>query len=58
MDDSLNLSRDIFPAACCVLLTCFLSATNTPQLAAGIFYLRIARSSNLGEEQRGCRNNL
>jgi hypothetical protein len=34
----LNLSRDIFPAAGCVLLICFLSTTNTPQLAAGIFY--------------------
>jgi hypothetical protein len=31
--------RDIFPAARCVLLICFLSTTNTPQLAAGIFYL-------------------
>jgi hypothetical protein len=35
----LNLFRDIFPAARCVLLICFLSTTNTPQLAAGIFYL-------------------
>jgi hypothetical protein len=34
----LNLFRDIFPAARCVLLICFLSTTNTPQLAAGIFY--------------------
>jgi hypothetical protein len=33
----LNLFRDIFPAARCVLLICFLSTTNTPQLAAGIF---------------------
>jgi hypothetical protein len=33
-----NLFRDIFPAARCVLLICFLSTTNTPQLAAGIFY--------------------
>ena len=32
-----NLFRDIFPAARCVLLVCFLSTTNTPQLAAGIF---------------------
>jgi hypothetical protein len=39
----LNLFRDIFPAARCVLLICFLSTTNTPQLAAGIFYCRIAR---------------
>ena len=36
----LNLFRDIFPAARCVLLICFLSTTNTPQLAAGIFYFR------------------
>jgi formylmethanofuran dehydrogenase subunit B len=36
----LNLFRDIFPAARCVLLICFLSTTNTPQLAAGIFYWR------------------
>ena len=35
---ALNLFRDIFPAARCVLLICFLSTTNTPQLAAGIFY--------------------
>jgi hypothetical protein len=35
----LNLFRDIFPAARCVLLICFFSTTNTPQLAAGIFYL-------------------
>jgi hypothetical protein len=35
----LNLFRDIFPAARCVLLICFLSTTYTPQLAAGIFYL-------------------
>jgi hypothetical protein len=35
---SLNLFRDIFPAAHCVLLICFLSTTNTPQLAAGISY--------------------
>jgi putative spermidine/putrescine transport system permease protein len=35
----MNLFRDIFPAARCVLLICFLSTTNTPQLAAGIFYL-------------------
>jgi len=35
-----NLFRDIFPAARCVLLICFLSTTNTPQLAAGIFYYR------------------
>jgi hypothetical protein len=34
----LNLFRDIFPAARCVLLICFLSTINTPQLAAGIFY--------------------
>ncbi len=34
---TLNLFRDIFPAACCVLLVCFLTTTNTPQLAAGIF---------------------
>ena len=34
----LNLFRDIFPAARCVLLICFLSTTNTPQLVAGIFY--------------------
>ncbi len=34
----LNLFRDIFPAARCVLVICFLSTTNTPQLAAGIFY--------------------
>ena len=34
----MNLFRDIFPAARCVLLICFLSTTNTPQLAAGIFY--------------------
>ena len=33
-----NLFRDIFPAARCVLLICFLSTTNAPQLAAGIFY--------------------
>jgi hypothetical protein len=38
----LNLFRDIFPAARCVLLICFLSTTNTPQLAAGIFYLASA----------------
>ena len=37
--DLFNLFRDIFPAARCVLLICFLSTTNTPQLAAGIFYL-------------------
>ena len=36
-DNQLNLFRDIFPAARCVLLICFLSTTNTPQLAAGIF---------------------
>ena len=36
--EALNLFRDIFPAARCVLLICFLSTTNTPQLAAGIFY--------------------
>jgi hypothetical protein len=35
---AVNLFRDIFPAARCVLLICFLSTTNTPQLAAGIFY--------------------
>jgi hypothetical protein len=34
---ALNLFRDIFPAARCVLLICFLSTTNTPQLAARIF---------------------
>ena len=39
MTPGLNLFRDIFPAARCVLLICFLSTTNTPQLAAGIFYL-------------------
>jgi hypothetical protein len=39
MQKLLNLFRDIFPAARCVLLICFLSTTNTPQLAAGIFYL-------------------
>ena len=38
----LNLFRDIFPAARCELLICFLSTPNTPQLAAGIFYFRIA----------------
>jgi hypothetical protein len=40
-----NLFRDIFPAARCVLLICFLSTTNTPQLAAGIFYSLAARSA-------------
>jgi hypothetical protein len=39
----LNLFRDIFPAARCVLLICFLSTTNTPQLAAGIFYWPASR---------------
>jgi hypothetical protein len=38
---ALNLFRDIFPAARCVLLICFLSTTNTPQLAAGIFYFQL-----------------
>jgi hypothetical protein len=38
VDIALNLFRDIFPAARCVLLICFLSTTNTPQLATGIFY--------------------
>jgi hypothetical protein len=38
-----NLFRDIFPAARCVLLICFLSTTNTPQLAAGIFYCATTR---------------
>ena len=41
--DVLNLFRDIFPAARCVLLICFLSTTNTPQLAAGIFYWPASR---------------
>jgi hypothetical protein len=40
---ALNLFRDIFPAARCVLLICFLSTTNTPQLAAGIFYCQYRR---------------
>src|ERR1019366_2877755 len=53
----LNLSRDIFPAARCVLLICFLSTTNTPQLAAGIFYYQtrsglIALLHRLGMEHR------
>jgi hypothetical protein len=43
----LNLFRDIFPAARCVLLICFLSTTNTPQLAAGIFYFIIPRKGPL-----------
>ena len=38
LPEGLNLFRDIFPAARCVLLICFFSTTNTPQLAAGIFY--------------------
>src|SRR5580658_7038739 len=45
LPEGLNLFRDIFPAARCVLLICFLSTTNTPQLAAGIFYFRTARRS-------------
>jgi hypothetical protein len=47
----LNLFRDIFPAARCVLLICFLSTTNTPQLAAGIFYSLIEQ--HLMEKMRG-----
>src|ERR1017187_6553821 len=44
----LNLSRDIFPAAGCVLLICFLSTTNTPQLAAWIFYFSIEAGFDIG----------
>jgi pimeloyl-ACP methyl ester carboxylesterase len=62
-----NLFRDIFPAARCVLLICFLSTTNTPQLAAGIFYCRARRDSDrlgarvlpdMAEPDRGNRGRL
>ena len=53
----LNLFRDIFPAARCVLLICFLSTTNTPQLAAGIFYCR-DRVLDRGRRDRRCNWNL
>ncbi len=50
----LNLSRDIFPAAGCVLLICFLSTTNTPQLAAGIFYFFPPRTEALEHQLWSC----
>jgi hypothetical protein len=58
--NDMNLFRDIFPAARCVLLICFLSTTNTPQLAAGIFYFRRAPVRDHRREKvlsHGCDSN-